>query len=212
MARFNHLAFVSVFLTLLASSCCHDAGSGEARGSSLPAALRALTLREGDVVLRSGRGVTSAATRGFDPNHGKYSHIGILTRQAGRWVVVHAEPQDADSNDKTLRAETLEQFFAPDKASCGAIMRYRCDADDARKAARYAVRKQQQLTEFNSDYDWNDTTRLYCTQLVQLAYMSAGIDLAQNRQTTVSTRNLHGTFVFPSDIAKNDSLITIAQF
>ena len=80
----------------------------------------------------------------------------------------------------------------------------------AQQAAQWALSKKGVI--FDDRYDWNDSTQLYCTELVQLAYEKAGIDLRGNRITHVTLPFFEGDIVFPSDIQRNDSLKTLFSF
>ena len=84
-----------------------------------------------------------------------------------------------------------------------------CSAVAAREAAQSAARLVG--VPFDYNYNWQDTTRLYCTQLIAVAYSSAGIDLLSG-VPRLSGRNTKNIIVFPGDIASNDSLTTIFRF
>lgn len=168
------------------------------------------SLRDGDLALRQGTGLDSEAVLRLDSAGGQYSHIGIVVNDNGKWKVVHAVPGESRDGIDRVKIEPIDTFFLSTRAAHGAVMRLRgCSAVAAREAAQSAARLAG--VPFDYNYNWQDTTRLYCTQLIAVAYSSAGIDLLSG-VPRLSGRNTKNIIVFPGDIASNDSLTTIFRF
>lgn len=168
------------------------------------------SLRDGDLALRQGTGLDSEAVLRLDSAGGQYSHIGIVVSDNGKWKVVHAVPGESRDGIDRVKIESIDTFFLSTRAAHGAVMRLRgCSAVAAREAAQSAARLVG--VPFDYNYNWQDTTRLYCTQLIAVAYSSAGIDLLSG-VPRLSGRNTKNIIVFPGDIASNDSLTTIFRF
>lgn len=168
------------------------------------------SLRDGDLALRQGTGLDSEAVLRLDSAGGQYSHIGIVVSDNGKWKVVHAVPGESRDGIDRVKIEPIDTFFLSTRAAHGAVMRLRgCSAVAAREAAQSAARLVGAPFDYN--YNWQDTTRLYCTQLIAVAYSSAGIDLLSG-VPRLSGRNTKNIIVFPGDIASNDSLTTIFRF
>lgn len=168
------------------------------------------SLRDGDLALRQGTGLDSEAVLRLDSAGGQYSHIGIVVSDNGKWKVVHAVPGESRDGIDRVKIEPIDTFFLSTRAAHGAVMRLRgCSAVAAREAAQSAARLVG--VPFDYNYNWQDTTRLYCTQLIAVAYSSAGIDLLSG-VPRLSGRNTKNIIVFPGDIASNDSLTTIFRF
>ena len=168
------------------------------------------SLRDGDLALRQGTGLDSEAVLRLDSAGGQYSHIGIVVNDNGKWKVVHAVPGESRDGIDRVKIEPIDTFFLSTRAAHGAVMRLRgCSAVAAREAAQSAARLVG--VPFDYNYNWQDTTRLYCTQLIVVAYSSAGIDLLSG-VPRLSGRNTKNIIVFPGDIARNDSLTTIFRF
>ena len=168
------------------------------------------SLRDGDLALRQGTGLDSEAVLRLDSAGGQYSHIGIVVNDNGKWKVVHAVPGESRDGIDMVKIEPIDTFFLSTRAAHGAVMRLRgCSAVAAREAAQSAARLVG--VPFDYNYNWQDTTRLYCTQLIAVAYSSAGIDLLSG-VPRLSGRNTKNIIVFPGDIASNDSLTTIFRF
>ena len=112
----------------------------------------------------------------------RYSHCGILDYDSlsGEWVVWHA------LQDRTLLADgifcqSLETFVEESEAiavypatllDSSALARMRLYIRDRVATGRYPKL-------FDSRFDLTDTTTIYCTEFVALAYQATGIALYQ---------------------------------
>lgn len=201
------MIITAIALCAIAVSCVRNKDTGGKVRNDLPLK----QLRDGDLVFRCGVSVESHAVMDMDKTQGKYSHIGIAINDGDKWCVVHAVPgENVDGVDR-VKIEPIDTFFLTTRAVHGALMRLNgCDKHAAQQAARVA--KSYIGVEFDDHYDWNDSTRLYCTELVYRAYKKVGVDLRGDRITHVSLPFFKGDIVFPSDIYRNDSLTTIFSF
>lgn len=195
-------------LTLL--SLCFSCREKEEK-AELP--LPAESFSEGDIVFRRGTGLTSRIVLEADAE-GKYSHVGILKRVADDWWVIHAVPGEPEYDGDTDRVkfEPLSSFFASDRAVTGAIMRLTEDLPTARKAATCALQIAQRGTLFDHQYDLKDTTKMYCTELVDFVYRKAGLDLSEGRLSSIRIPGLGGNYLLPSDLSGNKQLKLIFNF
>jgi len=197
-------------------------------------------LREGDVVFRRGGGVVSRAVLTADRG-GMYSHVGVVARVGGEFVVVHVVPGGSGRARDMTRIETPEEFFSPRNASRGAVMRLRdagntasvggeagnvggvdsassdfanalTESEIARQAAQSAVKLARAGTLFDHDYDLADTSRMYCTELVWHVFRGGGVDLSGGRRTRVNLPGMVGDYIMPSDIHSAPELEPIHTF
>ncbi|HKI06359.1 MAG TPA: YiiX/YebB-like N1pC/P60 family cysteine hydrolase [Thermoanaerobaculia bacterium] len=132
-------------------------------------------LAPGDVLFRRGRSLVSRAVLAVD-GHGEYSHVGLVALAAGRAWVLHATPPEQPDIAGGVIAEPLALFLATDRASAAAVYRPR-DRQAARAAERVAWGYVRGHLRFDDDFDLVSSDRLYCTELVWKAYLSAGVDL-----------------------------------
>ncbi len=204
-----HRALLMAVVAIMAmTACSHAAGEEGTVRDDLPLD----SLRDGDLVFRLGIGPESEAVLHLDSAGGQYSHVGIVIGDNGTWRVVHAVPGESADGIDRVKSEPIDSFFLSTRAEHGAIMRLRgCDAAAAHRAACHAARYAARGVPFDYNYNWNDTSRIYCTQLVALAYGGVGIDLL-SRIPRLSTINSDNLIVFPGDIANNDSLQVVFQF
>lgn len=168
-------------------------------------------LQEGDIVFRRGEGFTSDIVA-YNDADGKYSHVGIIAKVDSNLVIVHAVPGESDDGRDIVKAVKLEDFFAPDKALKGEIMRITLNSEQRQNISHRAIKKACSQVEFDHQYNIDDTSKLYCTELLQLLFGHIGIDLAQGRITHINVPGMTGNYIMPSDIHKNPELESIFIF
>lgn len=164
--------------------------------------------REGDIALRCGWGMESRAVT--NQGHSAYSHAGLLhhDREHNIWQVIHAVPGEDDP--EYLKAEPLSVFYCHERARAGAWLRVDCSDSIARQATQYALWKIEQHVLFDNDYLLEDTTMLYCTELVWRGYQTAGIDVSGgNRHDVTRFFCTEGECIFPSDLEKSNTTLYV---
>lgn len=170
------------------------------------------SLRSGDLAFRRGRGVISDAVISAD-HCGHYSHTGIIVERENQWYVIHEVPYEGRSriNDK-IYCQPIELFFRDDKAKAGAVYRVGIDSTSISKIVNYLDRQLALEIPFDHAYDLEDSTSLYCTELVWRAFNLAGIDLTEGRRTNLNLPGMGGEKIFPTDIELNKKLKLICRF
>ncbi len=170
-------------------------------------------LQQGDLAFRRGEGFTSDIVA-YNDRDGRYSHIGIIVESDSGLMVVHSVPGNhpTQSGSDIIRIEHINQFFAPDMASCGEIVRLELDSTQRTMIGKMALEKVIAKIPFDHNYDLSDTTQLYCTELVKLLYQNAGIDLTQGRLTHINAPGLSNDYIMPSDIYQNNKFETIFTY
>ncbi len=202
------LTGVAVSLCLL----CSVAGctGKKARAEQLPMEL----LAEGDVVFRRGSGAKTHAVLRADTS-GIYSHVGMVVRTDSGLMVVHVTPGERAKGETVdrIKLETPEGFFAPERCSKGALARFADTTGCPALAAGRALEFYRRGVLFDHDYDLTDTTKMYCTELVWLAYLDTGMDITAGRRSEIRNFPMYsGTYIFPSDIYKHKSLRVYFSF
>lgn len=196
---------------ILISIVCLTTGCREKHAYTL---YKGQELKAGDIVLRCGSGMTSRAVQMADGG-GCYSHVGIVVDSAGTLMIVHAVPHEHEDpkDEETVKMDTPEIFFSSMRTSNGRIMSY-SDSTMARAAAQVAMEIYRKAIIFDHDYDINDTTRMYCSELVEYAYKKGtGISITENARHNVNLPVF--TFknvILPSDFTNSRHLITTSVF
>ena len=171
-------------------------------------------LSEGDLAFRKGSGAKSHAVLYAD-KEGLYSHVGIIVKDGLDFRVVHITPGERkpDETVDKIKMERLEDFFARDKAKKGAILHF-CDSSEcSEKAAHCAKAFFEKEILFDHDYNLDDSTKMYCSEMVWRAYLQAGRDITNRKRSVIEGFPVFsGTYIFPSDIFQNEYLTIVYEF
>ncbi len=164
--------------------------------------------RDGDIALRRGCGIESRAVTAN--GRSTYSHSGLLHYNCRdrMWEVIHAVPGEDDP--EYVKAEPLSVFYCNERAIAGAWLRVDCSDSIARQAVQYALRKVDEKVLFDNDYLLQDTTMLYCTELIWRSYLGVGIDVSGgNRHGAPKLICAEEACIFPSDLEKSASTLYV---
>ncbi len=154
---------------------------------------------EGDLVFRTGTGLYSQMLNvSTDTVH--YSHVGLLVHPDSLWEVVHAVPKEPDGPDdfERVKRETLDRFLSKELAlhaefvHTGLLRPTRIVAE-ALQYARDSVR-------FDNRFDLEDSTELYCTELIWRLFRREGIDLSEGRRSMRNLTCFKGGLLTPEDL------------
>ena len=193
---------VITLLTLFVAGC--QGGGAE---QSLVLSNLTKELQEGDLVFRRGTGVVGRIVTSVDIN-GQYSHVGVAVLRDSAWYVVHAVPHEPDfeGDIDRVKCEALESFVG--RYRDGAVGHYRVCAEPELRArvADNALRLSSMNIPFDHDYNLEDSTAFYCTELVEYLYLQYGISLSEGRRTEVNFPSLLGRYIMPSDITESTKL------
>lgn len=178
--------------------------------SILPADCR---LKAGDLVFRRGNGLASHAVLMVD-KRGGYSHVGIVVDSCGTMMVVHAVPDEPDFEGDVdrVKMETPEKFFLSMNAKIGEVKRLKGDTETALRAARHAMEIYRRGTLFDHNYDDTDTTRMYCCELIEHVYKTAGLPIAGNTRHDITLPGMKLRCILPSDLCDSEKFERIIYF
>jgi hypothetical protein len=193
---------VTSLATLLIAGC-----SGSSQRTNSDVATLEERLEPGDLIFRRGTGVVGHIVTSVD-NSGEYSHVGIAVLKDEEWCVVHAVPHEPDfeGDIDRVKCEALESFVG--RYQDGAVGHYRvCAGPELRaRVADNALRLSSMNIPFDHDYNLEDSTAFYCTELVEYLYLQYGISLSEGRRTEVNFPSLSGRYIMPSDITESTKL------
>lgn len=167
----------------------------------------------GDIAFRRGESLVSDIVL-FNDKDGKYSHVGVIVCQDDSLMVAHAVPGEAESRDDfdRVKIEPIERFFHPDRAVHGEVMRLEISPVQRDYISRQAIAKAEAKIRFDHGYNAADTTKLYCTEFVQLIFANSGVDLCQGRVTHIACPGYVNDCLMPSDVYRNKNLNTIFSY
>ena len=209
ISTLNRLIFIILFLSVSALSGCGTTLSAPSLRHTEHLNIPVDSLRSADLAFRLGRTLQSSAIATGSDKDARYSHIGIIVRQADDVSVIHIEPQRG--GDEGVRCERLEEFFADDKAVSGAIVRLdNLTCEQRQTISQYLLLAARSPIRFDHDYTLSDTTRMYCTELTEWAYSKAGITLSAGRRHTLPLAS--EAVILPGDILQRNDIIPIWAF
>jgi len=134
--------------------------------------LSSLKLKEGDVILRKGNSVLSELiARNFPAAEGM-SHCGFIFKIEDQYQVIHTISKSISGIDG-IRMNTLEEFIREAKQNRICIIRYHKELNLAAMKKRCLVFLKQK-TPFDNDFNLNDSSKLYCSELLRKVYLEQG--------------------------------------
>lgn len=155
-------------------------------------------LRVGDVAFRLGRTLESDAIAAATQGESRYSHVGVIVGRGDSLRVVHIEPERA--GEERVKMESVEEFFHPARAVAGCVARYANLTEWQRQTIGHeALRLHAKGVEFDHDYSLRDTSRMYCSELVDYVFRRADIALTEQRRRVPLVAE---EVLFPTDMLK----------
>lgn len=170
-------------------------------------------LQAGDIAFRRGESIASEVVL-YNDIDGRYSHVGLVVETDSGLMVAHSVPGETSTQETidAIQIEHINHFFEPKVSVRGEIMRMNLDSVQRHLLNILALKKVDDKVPFDHNYDLSDTTKLYCTELLQLLFKNIGIDLAQGRITPINVPGLSNNYIMPSDIYNNNNLKTIFYY
>lgn len=153
-------------------------------------------LQNGDLILRCGKSTESYIVHLAD-NTSEFTHIGIIRIENNIPYVIHAVPH----KNKVVQKETFQAFVNPKNTSSYAIYRTNYNTNILTKVVNEAQNFYLKKYTFDNEYDLNTDTKLYCSELIQKAFKSAGIYLKLNAKEFDYVIGKH-KIIFPSEFTK----------
>ncbi|WP_289105010.1 YiiX/YebB-like N1pC/P60 family cysteine hydrolase [uncultured Bacteroides sp.] len=168
---------------------------------------------DGDLAFRRGAGIMSHVVIATSTN-GLYSHVGIIKKINNRCYVIHAVPGESEKKGDIdcVKIEPINIFFSIDRAIKGAVMRVTDNKLIATNAANHALSISSRGTLFDHEYNLNDSTKMYCTELVNFVYKKCGIDISEGRIRNINLPVIQGKYLMPEDLAAYKDIKQIYHF
>jgi Permuted papain-like amidase enzyme, YaeF/YiiX, C92 family len=129
-------------------------------------------IKEGDILLRQGQGPFSThIVRYLDEKH-PLSHCGIVCNINNKLMVVHCISEELSGIDGA-QTQSIPDFFADVADSNIAIVRPLLDTNQKIKFISEAKRYLNKKIKFDHDFNFKDTSKLYCSELVYHSYVNS---------------------------------------
>lgn len=200
-------AYILSFTLCISPSCTK--GTSSPKEVELPEYL----FMDGDLAFRRGSGIMSHVVLAASTD-GIYSHVGIIKIIDKKYYVIHAVPGEPEykGDIDRVKVEPVNIYFSAEKAVRGAVMRVTEDREVASGAADYALAISSRGTLFDHEYNLDDTTKMYCTELVNFVYKKYGIDISEGRIRDINLPVMQGKYLMPEDLAAYKDIKQIYHF
>mgnify|MGYP003788599063 CR=1 FL=1 len=164
----------------------------------------------GDIIFRRGRSLVSTLVL-LNDRESPFSHTGIVALEDGIPYVIHAVPGEPGKNGEELvKRDLLTEFLSPEKAAQFAVFRLKNDDPEAVfQAAAAAEKYYQNRLAFDKAFSIRSDDRLYCTELVWKAYLSAGLNLTGNRFARTNASFIADSLILPGHILNSPLLYEV---
>ena len=171
-----------------------------------------LELHNGDIIFRRGNSAASYFVNFADKKKG-YTHVGMVIEIEGEFMAIHAVPGEAPQGEiEKIKIEPLEDFFHSDKAITGGIYRTKITSEQLNVVTSEALRFYHKNVPFDNSYNLQDSTEIYCTELITRSFDKINHKIAQQNVTEVDMPIFKGIYIFPSDILKNSELTEVFSY
>ncbi len=166
-------------------------------------------LKDGDIIFRRGISFVSNVVLEAD-SKSPYSHVGIISFYDETPFVIHAVPDESEKGIDYVRKDPLNLFLRTDRASAYSVIRL-TDALSAQKAAAFAKKYYDSKILFDDNFSLRDTSKLYCTELVWLAFKKAGADLTNNKFDTLAIPLGENPYLLPGTILHSSRTFQVTK-
>lgn len=163
-------------------------------------------LKQGDMVIRSGRDVTSQMFMLFNQKDRTYSHCGIVMMENGYPFIYHAIGGE-DNPDAKLRRDSASFWFSTKYNMGLGICRF--DLDDSQQKNLKSIVRQyyKERRMFDMNFDLASDERLYCAEFVYKAVNHAAGDKSYLQPVTF----FGYSFVAVDNLYKNEHTKLVCQ-
>jgi hypothetical protein len=123
-------------------------------------------LKEGDIVLRRGYGMFSDGIVKVQNGKLEATHCGMLVSKNNNWQIIHALSSSVSPVDGT-QYQSFRTFLNESKANSIVVVRFNSSKDTISSLVRTMEYYAKNSKPFDHDFDKQDTSKFYCSELFQ---------------------------------------------
>ncbi|HLR38742.1 MAG TPA: hypothetical protein VK084_11905 [Chitinophagaceae bacterium] len=159
--------FVGIILSLLLFSCSSESPSSVVKKESNQKKIveGIHLLKDGDLILRTGRSFISSALRRFSLQDQTYSHCGFVRKENGKTLVYHAIGGE-DNPQKTLCKVPIKTFCNPKQNIGFGIFRYTLTNKQRESLDSLIDKYYKEQIPFDRSFDLTTNDAFYCTEFI----------------------------------------------
>lgn len=125
-------------------------------------------LQEGDFILRQGGGAFSEKIIEFMGEEKHFSHIGLVAKIDGKLQIIHSVSEELSGRDG-VQTQSIALFISDVGDSNICVVRPKFDSTQVQQVIAQAKYYLQQEVTFDYDYNTDDSSKLYCIELMYYA-------------------------------------------
>jgi hypothetical protein len=163
-------------------------------------------VKQGDLIVRTGRDFTSETMRQLSLQDKTYSHCGIASIEHDSLFVYHSIGGEWNPDQK-LRRDPFEIFCNPFENRGFGIFRYNLSPGDNARLTGVVQKLYKQGIRFDMQFDLASDERMYCTEFVYKAVKEASHNKISFSTTTLN----HLKFVAPDNLFINPACIELKR-
>ena len=198
------IGFLGAAFLLLSGSAPPDQIVHQTIGQPALFDAAAYDLRDGDLVFRQGRGLTSQLILQASAS-ASFSHVGVIIMIDKAPFVVHALPEENGEKNGVV-IHSLARFASPSEAAQIAVRRVATLGSEERGLIRQYVMSQVGRP-FDDSFVHSDDAEIYCTELAIKALEEAGLDSINASVPPVTLPLLEEPVFTPNALSQWDALI-----
>ena len=190
------LTAIVLTLVCVCIAACRNAKKPDYQVPELPYS----QMRTGDLVFRTGISLYSQLINAHTDTV-QYSHVGLLVDLDSSWYVVHSVPKELDQPDdfERVKLEPVDTFLSLRRCLHANLVHTPLPRTD--RVVSRALEYVRDSVMFDKAFDLEDTTKLYCTELIWRLFLIEGIDLSEGRRSFVMMPQLRGKgCISPNDL------------
>jgi hypothetical protein len=123
------------------------------------------SIREGDVLLRQGRGAFSEKIIEFMNEQVPFSHCGLAIKHKGKIKIIHSVSEELSGRDG-VQLQGLKEFSSDVADSIFCIVRPNISPEQIEQIKNIALNYLNNHTPFDYEYNTNDSSQLYCSEFL----------------------------------------------
>ena len=140
-------------------------------------------IKDGDIVLRCGRDLTSEMMRQMNAGDRRFSHCGLMFTIDGKKMVFHSIGGE-ENPGSALRLEPLEQFFDTRKNLAAGYARMQLSEQERKKLKALLDSLFARKVPFDLSFDLHTDEALYCSEMVAKALLKVDESILVPRTDT----------------------------
>ncbi len=124
------------------------------------------TIKNGDLVCRTGFDYISKSLQSFNDSDKTYSHSGLAFKENNQIYIYHSIAGDDENPSECFMKELYDSFVNPEKKYCFGIYRYEIDTTEANCLHGKFKEFVQKKIKFDELFDMQNDDKLYCSEAI----------------------------------------------